>query len=306
MKPIVVVGSINMDLVSQTERIPQPGETLTGFSFQLHSGGKGGNQAVAVARLGYPSILLAVAGDDIFGRELLSTLNGFGVDTTHIGTAPGSSGIASIVVDAHGENTIIVTPGSNLQVTPDYLRTKLDILRAAGIILTQLEIPIDTISWLTAFSAQHGIPLMLDPAPATQLPPGLLSHVAWFTPNQTEAAFYSAPGESTEQMLTRFFNLGIKNVILKQGSDGVLLASAEGSRDRIPIFPVKAIDTTAAGDAFNGAFCVALMRGQSPAESARFAAAAAAISVTRHGAQPSLPTEDEVLTLLATAAQTIG
>ncbi len=306
MKPIVVVGSINMDLVSRAERIPQPGETLIGSSFQLHSGGKGGNQAVAVARLGYPSILLAVAGDDIFGRQLLATLNNFGVDTTHIGTAAGSSGTASIVVDANGENTIIVTSGSNLHVTPDYLRTKLHILRSAGIILTQLEIPIDTISWLAAYCAEHGIPLMLDPAPATQLPSDLLSHVAWFTPNQTEAVFYSGPGESTEQILTRFFSLGIKNVILKQGPDGALLASAEGSRDHIPIFPVKALDTTAAGDAFNGAFCVALMRGQSPVESARFAAAAAAISVTRHGAQPSLPTEDEVLNLLATAAQTIG
>jgi ribokinase len=303
MKPIVVVGSINMDLVSQTERIPQPGETLIGYSFHLHSGGKGGNQAVAVARLGYPSILLAVTGDDIFGRQLLSTLNDFGVDTKHVGSAHGSSGTASIVVDAHGENTIIVTPGSNLQVTPDYLRTKLDVLRGAGIILTQLEIPIDTIAWLAAYCAEQGIPLMLDPAPATQLPSGLLSHITWFTPNQTEAAFYSGPDESTEQMLSRFFNLGIENVILKQGSDGALIASAGGSRDRIPNFPVKALDTTAAGDAFNGAFCVALMRGQSPVESARFAAAAAAVSVTRHGAQASLPNQDEVLKLLSAKAQ---
>ncbi len=151
MKPIVVVGSINMDLVSQTERIPQPGETLIGSNFQLHSGGKGANQAVAVARLGYPSVLLGVTGDDIFGRQLLSTLNDFGVDTRHIGTAAGSSGTASIVVDARGENTIIVTPGSNLHVTPDYLRTKIDVLRDAGIILAQLEIPIDTIVWLAAY-----------------------------------------------------------------------------------------------------------------------------------------------------------
>jgi ribokinase len=306
MKPIVVVGSINMDLVSHTERIPQPGETLIGSNFQLHSGGKGANQAVAVARLGYPSVLLGVTGEDIFGGQLLSTLDDYGVDTRHIATAAGSSGTASIVVEARGENTIIVTPGSNLRVTPDYLRTKIDVLRGAGIILTQLEIPIDTIVWLAAYCTEHGIPLVLDPAPATTLPTDLLANVTWFTPNQTEAAFYSKAGESTEQMLARFFSLGIKNVILKQGPNGALVAGSDGSRDFIDIFPVKALDTTAAGDAFNGAFCVALMRGQSQAESARFAAAAAAISVTRHGAQPSLPDYDEVLKFLSEKAQVGG
>jgi ribokinase len=295
MKPIVVVGSINMDLVSRTERIPRPGETVIGSSFQMHSGGKGANQAVAVARLGYSSILLGVTGDDIFGRQLLSTLKDFGVDTNHVGNVAGSSGTASIVVDARGENTIIVTPGSNHQVTPAYLRTKLDVLRNAGIILAQLEVPIDTIAWLADYCTDSGIPLMLDPAPATELPPAALSRLAWFTPNQTEATFYSAPGESTEQMLVRFFGLGIQNVVLKQGSEGALVASADGSRDKIKIFPVNALDTTAAGDAFNGAFSVALMRGESPAESARFAAAAAAISVTRHGAQSSLPDQEEVM-----------
>ena len=195
-----------------------------------------------------------------------------------------------------------MTPASNLQVTPDYLRTKLDVLRDAGIILTQLEIPIDTIVWLAAYCTERGIPLVLDPAPATALPTDILGNVTWFTPNQTEAAFYSRAGESTEQMLNRFFSLGIKNVILKRGPKGALVAASDGSRDFIDIFPVKALDTTAAGDAFNGAFCVALMRGQSPAESARFAAAAAAISVTRHGAQPSLPSHDEVLKLLSEKA----
>jgi ribokinase len=298
MKPIVVVGSINMDLVSQTERIPRPGETVIGSSFQLHSGGKGANQAVAAARLGYPSILLGAIGDDIFGRQLLSTLDGFGVDTRHIGTAAGSSGSASIVVDAQGENTIIVTPGSNLKVTPDYLQTKLDVLDGAGIILAQLEIPMDTIAWLAGYCAHSGMSLVLDPAPAAELPPSVLSQTTWFTPNETEAAFYAVPGESSEQMLLRFFSVGVKNVVLKQGSDGALVASADGSRERINIFPVSALDTTAAGDAFNGAFCVALMRGKSPGESARFAAAAAAISVTRHGAQSSLPSQAEVMALL--------
>jgi len=298
MKPIVIVGSVNMDLVSQAERIPRAGETLIGSDFQLHPGGKGGNQAVAVARLGHPSILLAMTGGDIFGRQLISALDNFGVDTSRMGTVAGSSGTASITVDAQGENTIIVTPGANLQVTPDYLRTHLEVLRGAGIVLAQLEIPLDTVAWLADYCAKFEIPLMLDPAPATSLPPDLLSHLAWFTPNQTEAAFYSLPGESTEQTLVRLFSLGVKNIILKQGSEGALLASADGSRDHISIYPVNALDTTAAGDAFNGAFCVALMRGQSPLESARFASAAAAISVTRHGAQLSLPNQDEVVEFL--------
>lgn len=306
MKPIVVVGSINMDLVSQTERIPRPGETVAGLNFQLHSGGKGANQAVAVARLGYPSILLGVTGNDIFGRQLLSTLKDFGVDTRHVETTAGSSGTASIVVDSKGENTIIVTPGSNQNVTPAYLRTKVDVLSKAGMILAQLEVPIDTIAWLADFCSNSGIPLMLDPAPATELPPTLLSQVAWFTPNQTEAAFYAAPGEATEEMLLRFFGLGIKNVILKRGSDGAIVAGADGSSERIEIFPVEALDTTAAGDAFNGAFSVALMRGQSPTESARFAAAAAAISVTRIGAQSSLPGQDEVVAFLVAHSRSLS
>jgi ribokinase len=302
MKPIVVVGSINMDLVSQTKRIPQPGETVIGSGFQMHSGGKGANQAVAVARLDYPSILLGVLGDDIFGRQLLSTLNGFGVETEHIGSTRGSSGTASIVVDARGENTIIVTPGSNDQVTPDYLRTKLDVLRSAGMVLAQLEIPVETVAWLAGCCVELGVPLMLDPAPATLLPPTLLSQVAWFTPNQTEAAFYAGADQSAEQMLGRFFAMGIRNIILKQGPDGAIVASADGTRHRIDAFKVNAIDTTAAGDSFNGAFSVALMRGLSLAESAKFAAAAAALSVTRHGAQTSLPSQEEVATLLSGGA----
>jgi ribokinase len=142
---------------------------------------------------------------------------------------------------------------------------------------------------------------VLDPAPATELTIELLSCVSWFTPNQTEAGFYSKPGESTEQMLLSFFSLSIKNVILKQGSDGALLASADGLRERINVFPVNALDTTAAGDAFNGAFSVAVMRGISPRESVEFAAAAAAISVTRHGAQSSLPSQNEVTHFLKKA-----
>lgn len=169
MKPIVVVGSINMDLVSRIERIPRAGETLIGSSFEIHSGGKGANQAVAIARLGYPSILLGALGDDIFGQKLLATLSDYGVDTSHINVVAGASGVASIVVDAAGENTIIVTPGANAHVTPDYLSSKLGIFRSAGMVLAQLEIPAATVDWLASVCADFGVPFMLDPAPACSL-----------------------------------------------------------------------------------------------------------------------------------------
>lgn len=298
MKPIVVVGSINMDLVSRTERIPRAGETILGSEFHLHSGGKGANQAAAVARLGHRSILLGATGDDIFGEQLRQTLAGYGVETGHIAKVRGSSGTASIVVDAKGENTIIVIPGANHAVTREYLEQKMDVLREAGMVLTQLETPIETVEWLVEICSQMGVPVVLDPAPACKLPQTLLAKVTWFTPNETEAAFYAEGSQDTEEVLGKLFDCGMKNVILKQSSKGALIASQDGSRNVVHAFSVKAVDSTAAGDAFNGAFAVAMMRGLSPIESARFAAAAAAISVTRSGAQPSLATEEETRALL--------
>ena len=302
MKPIVVVGSINMDLVTQAPRIPRPGETVTGTGFQLHPGGKGANQAVAAAKLGYPCILLGAVGDDVFGRDLLQSLNGYGVETRYIATIPGSSGTASIVVDSKAENAIVVTPGSNVHVTAEYLQRNVEIIRNAGIVLLQLEIPRETVEWLVDYCAENHVMVMLDPAPAATLSPSVLKEVDWFTPNQTEAEFYAGDGESIETILTRLFEKGLRNVILKRGSDGALIANPKGTRLWIEAFPVAALDTTAAGDAFNGAFAVSLMRAQSTAECGRFASAAAAISVTRVGAQPSLPTQEEVITFNKNAA----
>ncbi len=298
MKPIVVVGSINMDLVSRTNRIPRPGETIIGSSFEMHSGGKGANQAVAVARLGHPSILLGAIGDDVFGRQLLETLKGFGVDISHIRSVQQNSGVASIVVDAAGENSILVVPGANLAVTPEYLETKLDLIQEAALVLAQLEIPLESIAWLAETCSRYGIPFMLDPAPAAELPDAVLRKVTWFTPNQTEASFYAPNCETAEESVTRLFDRGIANVILKRSSGGALVATQDGSREWIPAFSVTAIDTTAAGDAFNGAFATSLARGSSVKDAARFASAAAAISVTRRGAQPSLADEQEVTELL--------
>jgi ribokinase len=305
MKPIVVVGSINMDLVTEVERIPRPGETLIGTGFQTHSGGKGANQAVAVARLGHPCVLLGAVGEDVFGQDLLRTLRGYGVDTSRVRTVPGPSGTASIAVSASAENSIIVTPGANGHVSADYLTRNADLIREAGIVLAQLEIPIETIEALTRFCAEHNVPVMLDPAPARTLSPSILKQVSWFTPNQVEAEFFAGDG-GTDELLAKLFDIGIRHVILKRGSEGALIADANGMRCRVDAFEVTARDTTAAGDAFNGAFAVALMRGEPINECGRFAAAAAGISVTRAGAQPSLPTKHEVTAFLETTAGSVS
>jgi ribokinase len=305
-RPIVVVGSINIDLVANTPRIPIAGETILGSDFKIHSGGKGANQAVAVARLGYPVRMIGRVGDDAFGQQLRSGLETAGVDTAGVTTTPGSSGVAVIVVAESGENSIVVIPGANALLTPNDLDRNIEIIRSAGMVLAQLEIPIETVQRLAGICARESVPLMLDPAPAPakQLPAETLSAVDWFTPNESEAAFFlgnsAAAKEGQEPMLiaAQLLHQGIKSVALKLGARGAYIASSNGLAEFIPAFPVKAIDTTAAGDCFNGAFAVGLLMEKGPAESARFAAAASAISVTRAGAQPSMPSLAEVQQML--------
>ncbi len=300
MKPIVVVGSINMDLVSTVPRAPSPGETVFGSDFQMYSGGKGANQAVTVARLGYPAILLGKVGQDIFGSQLLEILKGAGVDTVEVERTRGSSGTASIVVDSRGENRIIVTPAANLQVTPAYVESKRHILQQAGMVLTQLEVPLATVRRLAQLCEELHVPLMLDPSPAQPLDAATLSNVSWFTPNRTETSFYVNDSDDTNAAIEKLFSLGVCNIILKRGSAGALIASGDGYRFPVASFSVDVIDTTAAGDSFNGAFAVAYLRGRSLKDCGRYAAAAAAISVTRKGAQSSLPTREEVDQFLET------
>jgi len=301
MKPIVVIGSINIDLVSTASRIPRPGETITGKEFQMYSGGKGANQAAGVARLGYPCILLGKVGDDIFGEKLRATLSEFGVDISHLGVTSIATGTASITVDDAGENCIIVTPGANAEVTPSYLESHLNVLQSAGIILLQLEIPIATIEWILQQCDRYGVPVMLDPAPAQPLTPSILGSVTWFTPNETEAAFYSHNATLPEETISRLRQAGLHNIILKRGSEGAIVANTNAHLASISAFAVQAVDSTAAGDAFNAAFAVGLMKDEAPASAARFAAAAAALSVTRPGAQASLPSASEVAAFLDTA-----
>ncbi len=298
-KPVVVVGSINTDLVSVMRRIPAVGETVMGTDFQIHPGGKGANQAVAVARLGYPVHMIGRLGNDAFGDQLRSHLSSAGVDTTAVASSDTSSGVAVILVSEKGDNSIVVTPGANAKVTPQDLEKEINLIRAAGIVLTQLEIPIETVEYLALLCGREGIPLILDPAPAVELPDRMLKHVEWFTPNQSEAAFYrgedaSARTSSPQAMVDVLLSKGMGGVVLKMGEDGIFLAREPGEGRAVPAFSVKAVDTTAAGDAFNGGFATGLMLGKSPIESAVFAAAVAGISVTRQGAQPSMPSRSDV------------
>lgn len=294
-KPIVVVGSINLDLVVVTTRIPSVGETVLGTDFQTHPGGKGANQAVAAARLGYPVQMIGRLGDDAFGAQLRSNLEKAGVGTECVATSEGSSGVALIEVSSKGENSIVVVPGANARLTPQDLAANLQLIRQAGVVLAQLEIPLETVEQLAEICARENVPLILDPAPANDLPRNVLERTTWFTPNESEAAFYAgSESDNPDKVAEALFDKGCRGVLLKMGSRGVYLAHERGKGEAVPAFSVTAVDSTAAGDAFNGAFAVGLMQGKSPRDSAHFAAAVAAISVTREGAQPSMPTMEEV------------
>jgi ribokinase len=299
-RPIVVVGSINTDLVAVTKRIPVVGETVLGSDFQIHPGGKGANQAVAVARLGYPVRLIGRLGNDTFGADLRTHLEKAGVEISGVSTSDGASGVAVIVVSGKGDNSIVLAPGANSKVTPEDIDANISILRSAGMVLAQLEILLETVEYLARICARENVPLILDPAPASDLSPDIFKDIAWFTPNQTEAAFYLGKEHSESNPLTPaamanvFLSYGCRGVVLKMGAHGTYLGSQDGIGSLVPAFSVNAIDTTAAGDAFNGGFATALMLGKSPLDSAIFAAAVAAISVTRTGAQPSMPSMAEV------------
>ena len=297
-KPIVVVGSINLDLVAGADRIPRVGETIIGKSFQTFFGGKGANQAVAAARLGHPVFMVGNVGDDSFGAQLRQGLEVVGVDTSYVNTVQGSSGIALITTGSSGENSIVVVPGANGELTPKLLETAAPLLERAAFLLAQLEIPLETVDFLSQFAERHNIPFMLDPAPACELPQALLRRLTWITPNEAETTelLKTALKDSSDSSgaADKLLAAGVQNVLLKLGSHGCVVAERSRPQRHVPAFHVNAVDTTAAGDAFNAGFAVALLRGQSALRSAVFASAVAAISVTRPGAQPSMPSVKEV------------
>jgi ribokinase len=308
-KKIVVAGSINMDLVASIERMPATGETISGTNFATYPGGKGANQAVAAARLGAPVAMIGRLGNDLFGTQLRHQLEADHIDTSSIATVDLPSGCAVIMVDRGGANSIIVIPGANAALRSEDLTQYEDVLRHASIILAQLEIPMETVTRLAEIARATNVPFVLDPAPAQTLPAALLRNVTWLTPNESEArSILRDLGYGDDVVLTpqtapaaaeKLLATGVRNVILKMGSQGAYVAGQDTSAVFVAPFTVHAVDTTAAGDAFNGGFAYALTQeDMNPRDSVRFASAVAAVSITRAGAQPSMPALEEVKALL--------
>jgi ribokinase len=296
-KKIVVVGSLNLDLVASVPRMPVVGETITGLEFSMYPGGKGANQAVAAARLGGETVMIGRVGDDDFGRQLHATLAEEGIETHCIEKSASSSGSAVIMVTPAGLNSIVVIPGANYSLAPEDLELYRNEFSQAAIILSQLEVRLDTVVQLAGIAAELGVAFVLDPAPARELPSQLFENVTWLTPNESETKFFlrslgsdtELTRESLHAVAEQLLNTGVRNVIIKLGSQGVFLAGRDVKPTFLPSFTVDAIDTTAAGDAFNGGFAYALATGMTPIKAAQFACAVAAISVTKEGAQPSMP-----------------
>ncbi|MDO5553198.1 MAG: ribokinase [Planctomycetia bacterium] len=298
---IVVIGSSNTDMVVKSDRIPVPGETITGGSFLLAQGGKGANQAVAAARLGAEVLFVTRVGNDMFGREAVEQYQREGIDTSFIEVdATAATGVALILVDAKGENLISVASGANHALYPEQIDRASEAIGQADLVILQLEIPLATVEYAVALCNKLGVPVILDPAPAPRvpLPDSVLKGIATIKPNETEASALTGmpvtDSESAEKSAQFLLDKGAKSVIITLGTQGVFAISACGERAFVPSFSVSAVDSTAAGDCFSAAYAVATVQGHSLSDAIRFAAAAAAISVTRIGAQGSLPTLAEV------------
>jgi ribokinase len=309
-RSIVVVGSVNLDLVCTGKRIPAPGETVTGETFETFHGGKGANQAVAVGRLGFPVSMIAKVGDDQFGLRLRRGLRDAAVSVRTVWTAKSTaSGVALITVDGAGQNSITVIPGANAKLLPRDLEKALPQLRGAGMILTQLEIPLETVEYLCTLAGRFKVPLMLDPAPARALPRQMLRHVSYLTPNETETcALCNIPPQdlnpdTVAELVRKLQASGPANVIIKMGKHGAFAVGPDNLQLMVRPFKVRVVDSTAAGDAFNGGLAVALMRGLGLEEAVRFAGAVGALSVTRAGAQPAMPTAGEVKKFLSASSK---
>jgi len=297
---ILVVGSSNTDMVVKIKTLPRPGETVIGGSFLMNAGGKGANQAVATARLGGDVSFICKVGNDIFGEQAIQLFQKEGIDTSFVFTdAENPSGVALISVDEHGENCIAVASGANANLTEEDISSVEKAIDEAGYVLMQLEIPIETVEYVADIAFRKNKKVILNPAPAQALSPELLQHLYAITPNETEAEIITGIKITDIQSAIKaaqvIANLGVQHVVITLGSKGALLYT-DGQAIEIPAQKVEAIDTTAAGDVFNGAFTLALSEGKDFAEAVRFACKAAAISVTRIGAQASAPYRHEIET----------
>lgn len=300
MKNIVVIGSSNTDMVVKTSHLPAAGETVLGGEFMMNAGGKGANQAVAAARYGERVVFVARVGDDMFGRQTFESLRRDGIDTSCVRVdSDRMSGVALISVNAEGENSIVVASGANMALGREDIDRAAEEIRRADVVLMQLEVPMATVEYAAEVAAAAGVPVILNPAPAPAGPlgAGLLSRIDVITPNRSEAARISGI-EVTDMASARraaeaIHAMGTRRVIITLGGEGSLIYDG-GEFEHIGATRVEAVDTTAAGDTFNGVLAVGVAEGLSLARAAREASVAAAISVTRMGAQTAAPTRAEV------------
>ena len=295
---VVVIGSLNMDLVTRAPRLPRGGETLIGESFATVSGGKGANQAVAAARLGAQVSMVGCVGSDAYGQELRGALLAEQIDCQAVTSVEGASGVALIVVDDNSQNAIVIVAGANGALTPQVIDQFDAVLQAADVIICQLEVPDATVGYALKRGRELGKTVILNPAPASRpLPADWYASIDYLIPNESEASALSGVPvdslQSAETAASALIALGAGKVIITLGAQGSLFANGKGF-EHFPASQVKAVDTTAAGDTFVGGFAAALASGKSEAEAIRFGQVAAALSVTRAGAQPSIPTLSEV------------
>lgn len=298
MKKIIVIGGSNVDMVVRTSHLPAPGETILGGEFFMNQGGKGANQAVAIKRLGGNLIFMAKLGNDVLGRQSVGYFKKEGIDTRYIALDEDSaSGVALISVDDHAENSIVVASGANMLLNEQDVDKMLEEMCEGDILLMQLEIPLQTVEYAARKAFGKGVKVVLNPAPARSLPKELFRHLYMVTPNRIEAEMLTgikiANDADVEKVAEEICAMGVKNVIITLGSKGCLIRE-EGVSYRIDAFKVEPVDTTAAGDTFNGALCVGLSEGMDLKQAAVMASKASSIAVTRMGAQSSIPYREEL------------
>jgi len=299
---IVVVGSSNTDMIIKTPRIPKPGETILGGEFTIAAGGKGANQAVAAARAGGKVTFIACTGNDMFGKQAVEGFQKEQINVEHIKIDnEAASGVALIFVDDQGENSIAVASGANAKLLPGDVQNSASAFDGASAMVVQLETPLDTVQEAIMLAHAKKIPTILNPAPAQPLSDEILKHVSIITPNETETELLTGievvSEESARQAANVLLAKGIQTVLITIGAEGSYIITAD-SLKKVPGFKVNAVDTTAAGDVYNGTLAVALSKGKELEDAVRFASAAAALSVTKLGAQPSAPPEKEIIDFL--------
>lgn len=295
---ILVAGSSNTDMVINSAHLPAPGETIIGSSFFMNPGGKGANQAVAAARLGGHVTFICKTGNDIFGKQAAEIFENEGIDTSYLLEDPANpSGVALITVDDNGENTIVVASGSNGTLSRGDLEHSKNVIENASVVLMQLEIPLDTVQYIAAIAREKNVRVILNPAPTCELPLNMMKNISIITPNEREAEMLTGIAvnnfDTAKEAAKALSSKGIETVIITLGPKGALVYHG-GKFEHVPSVEVRAVDTTAAGDVFNGALAVALNEGKEILEATSFACKAAAISVTRKGAQSSAPFRKEL------------